>query len=70
MKIVKALHLADKINLKKSLKKYGAISNVSIHGKVQKSQIINLSYQNQRAMESFNYMMDNDLYHIFKIIEK
>ena len=65
-------NLTDKINLKRS-DKYVALSNLSIshtRKKYKKSHIrtINLKFQLQHGMKKLNYLMDDILYQIFKII--
>ena len=54
------LNLLDKINLKRS-NKYVVLSNLSIYYKWKKNQL-------QHRMKKLNYLKDNILYHIFKII--
>ena len=42
----------------------------TIHKKMQRShtKIVSLKYQLQRGMKNLNYLMDNILYQIFKLI--
>ena len=65
------LKLADKIDLRRK-DKYIVyqILAIIIHGKILKSHIrmINLKYQLRHGMNNLNYLMDNILYVIFKII--
>ena len=61
------LNRTDKTILKRS-DKYVALSNLIVHGKIQKShtKIINLKYQSIMR-KSLNYLMSQILYQIFKI---
>ena len=65
------LNLADKTDLRRK-DKYIALSNLSICFKWKniKSHLItiNLKYQLQHRMKNLNYLMDDILYYIFKII--
>ena len=61
-------NISDTITLKRS-DKYAALSNLNIHGEIQKShtKIINLKYQLRHRLKGLNDLMDHILYQIFEI---
>ena len=65
------LNLSDKIGLKRSTK-YLALSNFSIcytWKNIKKLyKIMNLKYKPRHEMKNLNYLVDHNLYQIFKII--
>ena len=65
------LNLTDKINLKRS-DKYVALSSLSMYSTWKNIKLhvktINLKYQLQHGMKNLNYLLDDILYQIFKII--
>ena len=66
------LNLTDKLDLRKSIEKSIALSNLSIYytwKNVKDHKIkINLKYQLQHGMINLNYQLDHILFLIFRII--